>query len=138
MKTRRLSKLAKATVFAYERGYRVAPNGDVIAPRGNVRKCHVKATSASRYPHCTFNLRFGDEVIPVVTAQLAVYQKYGLSALRDGIVVRHLNNRSLDNRLRNVTIGSRTDNAFDVPAAERRRRARKGGIASAKARKKRS
>lgn len=132
----RLTKLDKATIRAFERGYRVNAKGQVVSPTGHVRSCYVKQTSASLYPHCTFNVRFGKEIIPVPFAKLVVYQKYGREAFARGVVTRHKNDRSLDNRPSNVTIGTRRDNAMDVPKAVRVKRARKAAKASVKARKK--
>jgi hypothetical protein len=132
----RLTKLDKATIRAFERGYRVNRKGEVVSPTGNVRSCYVKQTSASLYPHCTFNVRFGEEIIPVPFAKLLAYQKFGREAFARGIVTRHKNGKSLDNRPSNVTIGTRHDNAMDIPKVKRVKLAKKAAKASAKARKK--
>lgn len=133
--TTKLSKMDKATILAHERGYTVRKDGKVVSPSGNVRSCYVKATSKSGYPLCTFNVRFGDEVFPVPFAKLLVYQKYGMKAFAKGVVIRHLNDKSLDNRWRNVVIGTAHQNAMDVPKKTRVARAKKAARASAKARK---
>lgn len=131
----KLSKLDKATIAAFERGYRVTKGGKVKAPNGNLRSCYVKATSASRYRHCTFNVRFGAEVIPVPFAKLLAYQKYGVKAFAPGMVIRHGNDRATDNRWSNITIGTRRQNALDIPKSKRVARARKAARASARARR---
>lgn len=133
--SQRLTKLDKATVRAFERGYRIDKAGRVHSPSGNVRTCYVKATSKSGYKHCTFNVRFGAEIVPVPFAKLLVYQKYGLRAFARGVVTRHKNDHSLDNRWDNVTIGTRKQNALDIPKTKRVARAKKAAKASAKARR---
>lgn len=132
----RRTKLDRAAILAFQRGYRIDKAGRVHSPSGAIRTCYVKATSASRYPHCTFNIRVGCEVIPVPFAKLLVYQKYGELAFRPGAVIRHRNGSSIDNRWGNVIIGTRSANALDVPKAQRVARAKKAAKASAKARSK--
>lgn len=128
-------KLNQAIRTAFERGYRVDARGRVVSPFGQVRSCYVKRTSDSGYAHCTFNIRIGQKVYPVPFARLAAYQKFGERALGSSMVVRHCNDRSLDNRPANLAIGTRSQNALDVPKAKRIARARAGGKASARARK---
>lgn len=130
----KLSKMDKAAILAHERGYRILKSGKVKSPSGNVRSCYVKATSKSKYPLCAFNVRFGEEVFPVPFAKLLVYQKYGMKAFAKGQVIRHLNDRSMDNRWGNVVIGTRHQNAMDTPKRERVARAKKAAKASVKAR----
>ncbi len=118
------SKLDRAIVEATKRGYRVNAKGQVIGPTGNVRKCRVRATSKSRYAHCAFNLRVAGEVIPIPFARLAAYQKHGAKALQGGVVTRHRNDNALDNRPTNISIGTRRQNALDIPKKTRVARAR--------------
>ncbi len=131
----KLSKMDKAAVLAYERGYRVRKDGQVVSPRGNVRSCYVKATSRSKYKHCTFNVRFGTEVFPIPFAKLLVYQRFGMKAFAPGVVIRHKNDKSMDNRWTNVTIGTQRQNIMDTPKKKRVARAKKAARASARARK---
>lgn len=132
----RLTKLDRLVVEASRRGYRVNGKGQVVSPTGNLRPCRVRATSESGYKHCAVNVRFGSEVVPIPTAKLLVFQKYGCRAFARGIVTRHLNNDSLDNRPANVKIGTRSQNALDMPKAKRVKLAKKAARASAKARRK--
>jgi hypothetical protein len=122
--TVRNSKSAKAVIYAYEKGYRVDTYGNVISPRGNVRKLSKKGREGCKYYRftvCTpWDRRHSTDVF---VHQLVAYQKYGDKAFCDGNVVRHLDGNSLNNESANITIGSRSDNMLDVPTEKREKNA---------------
>jgi hypothetical protein len=102
-------------LLAYERGYRVK-NGEVISPfTGKQRKLNIgKQYGYERY---RFNIR--DEITknayPVEVHKLVAYQKYGNELLKPEIEVRHLDGNSLNNLEENIAIGTRIENALDIP-----------------------
>lgn len=116
----KLSKIDRAIIHAAERGYTARNDGTIVSPSGHVRTCYVKQTSKSNYAHCTFNVRFRGEVIPVPMARFAAYKHFGAKALGGKLVVRHLNDKSMDNRRSNMKLGTRSENAQDAVRLRKR------------------
>ena len=116
----KLSKARKSVLVAHDRGYRVLLNGDIVSPNGKILK---------PYMHCgyaCFSITKEDDTLNVVRVhQLAAYQKFGDRYLYSTLDVRHLNNDSTDNSLVNIAIGTRKQNARDVPVDMRALRSRK-------------
>lgn len=106
-------------VEAYNRGYRVRDDGVVVAPGGNERK--VLPNPEGRLK---FNIRFGFRVCTVFVHRLAAYQKFEDRLFTPGLEVRHLNNNCLDNSPGNLELGTKVQNAQDIPANVRRSRAK--------------
>jgi hypothetical protein len=113
--------------IAYDKGYRVTLNGDVINPEKN----KIGYIVNSGYENIT--IKYKDETInkikhlKVATHRLQAYQKYGNEIYKTGIVVRHLNGNKYDNSFNNIGIGTQKDNALDIPKEKRIEMARKAG-----------
>ena len=112
--------------IAYERGYRVTKDGQLIGlsnkvvgyDKGNGYEC-IRIYINKKYKN-------------LLTHRLQAYQKYGNKLYEDGIVVRHLNSNSLDNSWDNIVIGTQSDNMMDIPKEIRTRRAILAGKAHIK------
>jgi len=95
--------------IAYERGYRVTKEGQLIGLSNKVVGCDN--SKGYEKIHICINKKYKN----LLTHRLQAYQKYGNKLYEDGIMVRHLNGNSLDNSWGNIAIGTRRDNAMDIP-----------------------
>ncbi len=104
-------------------GWGVTDCGHLVKPDLTLRDTPVKYAKGSRPDYLKFNVKHEGCSYPVLLHKLAAYQKYGEAAFEEGIVVRHLDNNSLNNELDNIAIGSQSDNMMDRPVEERKRHA---------------
>ena len=107
-----LSQQNRALLLAYDRGYKIV-DGDIISGySGNKLKGYKHERNGVFY--YTFNIRLGyKKFCPVNVHRLVAYQKYKDRIFETGIVVRHLDGDSLNNKDANITIGSQSDNMYD-------------------------
>lgn len=100
--------------IAYEKGYRVTKEGQLIGLSNNVIGC----VNGKGYEHT--GIKLNKKHINLETHRLQAYQKYGDKLSEDGIVVRHLNGNALDNSWHNIVIGTHKDNYMDIPEKTRK------------------
>lgn len=110
------SQSNQVVVYAFEKGYRILPNGDVLSPHNTKRKTVI------RKGYAAFNIRYEGKSVPVFVHKLCAFQKYGYMTLSCDCI-RHLDGRSTNNSLNNIEIGSFSDNQMDKPIKERKREA---------------
>ena len=104
---------------AFEKGYRITDEGDVIGLKGET----VGFTQTNGYP--TFKIRSAENKnLNVSSHRLQAYQKYGEKIYEDGIVVRHLDGDKHNNSKDNISIGTYSDNYMDQPEHVRVSRAK--------------
>lgn len=115
------SKQALAVVEAFARGYRVNQAGQVLTPDKDILAGY-KPSRGKRKDYIYFS--FSKEFAHVMVHQLCAFQQYGYAALDPGIVARHRNDDTLDNRPENIFIGTNSDNMMDRPAHKRLEQAR--------------
>lgn len=114
-----------AVKIAHRKGYRVSEDGRVTNPRGNEIKGYVMRSRPWKGRYRYFSLYASDDPIlrkrsaPVKVHRLQAYQRWGDFAFADGLVVRHLDGDGLNNHIRNLALGSQSDNMMDRPAQER-------------------
>ena len=106
-----------------EAGWSVNANGTVLKPSGEIRKCYTKKGQKNRPPYRVFNVKDDGLSRPVHVHKMVAFLKFGAVAFDN--LVRHLNNKSLDNSWNNIAIGSNSDNMMDRPAEERKAHALK-------------
>jgi len=109
---------AEKTKLAHFKGYRVNELGKLINPQGEEIKGYFYEKRNF------FNLRDGDNFLKISVSKLQAYQKFGDETFKDGIIVRHLNQDSMDNSSKNIAIGTRSDSMFDQSAEQRLARSR--------------
>ena len=102
--------------IAYEKGYRVTKEGDLIGLSNKVIGC----VNGKGYEHT--GIKLNKKHINLETHRLQAYQKYRDKLYEDGIVVRHLNSNSLDNSWHNIVIGTHKDNYMDIPEKTRKKK----------------
>lgn len=121
-----MNKTKQAIMKAYEAGYRATENGDIISPKGILRKTRVKLMDGT--PYKLFTVGLDGKSFPLAVHRFCAYQKYGIAIFNEGIVVRHLNNNSSDNSLKNLGIGTAHDNMMDKPKDQRIWQAIRAGV----------
>lgn len=116
---RHMSKSNDATRIAFRKGYRVTETGTVVNALGRTRVLQIK--NADTDPRHVFNVGIGNgNRFPVMVHKLQAYQKFGEAMFEPGILVRHLDEDSLNNRPENIALGTPTDNALDRQPEVRR------------------
>lgn len=109
-----MSKMNDAIKLAVSKGYIVIGN-DVFS---SLNKKLKLGKDGSGYN--TFGIRIGNTVYGRIGVhKLVAYQKYGDKAFEDGIEVRHLNGDKNNNTVENILIGTRKENANDIPKEKR-------------------
>jgi len=107
-----MSNFNRNEVKAYNLGYRVNENGELIGLKGKP----VGSNSGGYY---RIKIRENGSLINCSTHRLQAYQKYGEDIYKSGIVCRHLNGDSLDNSIDNIVIGTHSDNMMDRKQEDR-------------------
>ncbi len=120
-----MSKANDATRIAFRKGYRVTEDGTVVNALGRARVVQIKNPDTD--PRCVFNVGIGDgQRFPVMVHKLQAYQKFGEAMFAPGILVRHLDEDSLNNRPGNIELGTPVDNAMDRSDSARQLHAQNG------------
>jgi hypothetical protein len=96
------------------KGYTINSKGVVYNPKKEIQKIRVGTRG-----YLLFSVRFGKKVKNIKVHRLQAYTLYGNSLFENGIVVRHLDGDQLNNKSENITIGSRSDNYFDISNEKR-------------------
>ncbi len=103
--------------YFFRKGYKVTANGKLLNPRGLVVGTHSnKKGLMYEYVSVLYERKIGK----LFTHRLQAFQKYGAKLYEEGCVVRHLNGNSLDNSIDNIAIGTKIDNALDIPKEKRK------------------
>ena len=100
--------------LAFKKGYKVLSNGTIKGPSNKIRKLNLYN---GYYRFSIKNHKNKNRSIFV--HRLAGYQLFGEAALYPNIEVRHLDNNSINNSLRNIAIGSHQENMLDIPKYKR-------------------
>jgi DNA-binding CsgD family transcriptional regulator len=111
-----INKSKKELLRVYEMGYRIDDDGMVRNPSNNIIYMDAHHSKGS-LPYYRFKL--ASKRPNVMVHRLCAYQQYKDAMFEPGIMVRHLNGDSLDNRPVNIAIGTAKDNANDVPKKKR-------------------
>lgn len=107
-----LSNYNKALLEAYRKGYRITPQGETLNPKGKIISGVI---NIDRKGHKSrkHNFRINSKNVAFKAHRLQAYQKFGNEIFQKGIVVRHLNDNSVDNSWDNIEIGTQSDNMKD-------------------------
>lgn len=113
-----MTKQNKITELAFEKGYRVMEDGSVKGVRGDILKL-----SMSNRGYISFNVRIDkNSVSRVFVHKLQAFQKFGKKLFKKNIVVRHLNGDREDNSFGNISLGTQSQNMFDIPRNVRKKK----------------
>jgi len=105
---RRNGKRIEVLLDAYAKGFRVSPEGELIAPDGKPRSIQPYTGG---YP--SFNYTYKGVSFHVFLHRLQAYQKFNWIMLIEGLMVRHDNNDKLDPSYDNLLMGIQLDNYHD-------------------------
>ena len=124
----KMSKINQAVREAFDRGYRVNGEGELILLDGSISKavCCDKdgyRTMAVKMKRSCNGIRFGIH-------KLQAYQKYGQKLFQSGMEVRHLDGNKTNNTPKNIAIGSRRDNVLDIPEDKRKQMGQAGAAST--------
>lgn len=107
-----ISKEWQKVLVAYEAGFRITKEGEILSHTGNLISGYVK-DFAPGYFLRYFSVRFENKPTCAAVHKLQAYQKFGADVLEEGIVVRHRDGNSLNNSFNNILIGTMSDNMMD-------------------------
>ena len=91
--------------IAYNKGYRISKNGDILGIKGKALKNHIGNRG---YIIFTVNRK-----LKVPAHRFQAYIKYKEKIFDDDIVVRHLDGNKLNNSWDNILIGTYSENQLD-------------------------
>jgi hypothetical protein len=106
--------------LAIERGYHFDGDNNLIGVRG---KTILPRLSQKGYPR--FNIKEGTKYKTVYVHKLKAYFLFGNKIFEKGIEIRHLNGIKTDWSDKNITLGSTTENRYDIPKKVRLERSLK-------------
>ena len=102
-----ISKSNIAVIDAFSKGYRINESGQLISPKGVVKKLRKSPRG-----YLCFSYRINRTSVPLLVHRLCAYQKYG-DIIFNADNVRHLDGNSLNNSPINIEIGTYSDNCQD-------------------------
>lgn len=109
-----MTKKDQAIIEAYQKGYRVTPEGVLLNPKNEVMEPKMVEKG---YP--VFNKRIGKDTIRIKIHRFAAYCKYRGRMFKEGVVVRHLNADRTDFSWANLKLGTQSQNSMDRPKEQR-------------------
>jgi hypothetical protein len=107
-----ISKQNRITKIAFERGYRVSACGNKVS---GIKCSELRLSTQNKRGkfYRSFNIRVEGMSTRVYVHKLQAFQKFSETMFAEGTVVRHMNDKSLDNSYENIEIGSQLDNMMD-------------------------
>ena len=93
---------------AFERGFDIDKEGNVIGIRGN------KLKGCNERGYIQFSMRINDKRVNIFAHRLQAYKKFGDKIFEEGIVTRHLDGNPINNSWDNIEIGTHSDNMMDM------------------------
>lgn len=110
----------KALLVSYEKGYRITDDGKILNPKGKEVKGRIRVNKKCGYKTHVFSVKVPNGCTQSINVhRLVAYQKFGNKMFENGILVRHLDGNSLNNKKENIEIGSQHQNMMDRPKLER-------------------
>lgn len=120
--SKQLSITSHAVVKAFEKGYRVTPDGVALGVHGKP----LSVRDASGYLSFKVYVEgFKHKYVTIKAHRLAGYQKFGEAVFEKGVEIRHLDGNPGNNAADNLALGTHQQNMLDRNPKERRRHARK-------------
>lgn len=96
--------------FAYNRGYRISRDGNVIGIDG--KSVNVAYNSKKYY---RFRLTRDHKRIDITVHRLQAYQKFKDEIFREDLEVRHFDGNKINNSEDNILLGTHSQNMLDIP-----------------------
>lgn len=122
-----------AILFFFKEGYRVSDSGQLVKPDGTVAVTHQ---TRDGYHYYNTRLRnhpkYGDWQPKVPVHRLAAFQLFGEKVFSPKLQVCHTDGNAGNNELRNLRLGTPSENMMDIPESVRRTKALKAARTRAK------
>ena len=96
--------------IAYNRGYRITNEGEMINPKGGVVKGSINTSG-----YLQTGIRINGKRKSLPFHRIMAYQKFKTDMFKEGILVRHLDGNPINNSIDNIDIGTAHDNRMDIP-----------------------
>jgi len=106
------SKNKRMVQLAFDKGYRVTEDGQVLSPRGKFRKLQ----DSNGYKRFNIGVGGTEHAYPVKVHVLTALQHFGDAIFKEGVEVRHLDNNPSNNSRKNLTLGTAAQNSLDRPS----------------------
>lgn len=106
-----MTKAQLNLVECYNKGYRVIDS--IVYYKGKV----VKGSITNGYHF--IGIRINKKMYNIRTHRLVGYQKYGEKLFTGNLVLRHVDNNSLNNSADNIVLGTPSENMMDKPESLR-------------------
>ncbi len=103
--------------IAVKKGYHFNDKNEVIGPMGKPLRFHY----SKGYP--TINIYVNKKIKNLKVHKLKAYFLFGDKVFEEGIETRHLDRNRLNFNDSNISIGTRSENSFDIPEKERKEQA---------------
>ncbi len=113
-----MQKNKKIIPLAIERGYHFDAYDNIIGIRGGIIRPRLNRQG---YPR--FNIKEGTKYRTVDVHKLKAYILFGDKIFEPGIEIRHLNGIKTDWSDKNITIGTISENRYDIPQKLRKQMA---------------
>jgi len=117
-----MNKTQEAIIELYKKGYRII-GGECITPKGKVLTGSIKWHPV---PYKQVYIKMEGRSRSVFYHALLAYQLYGDEYFKEGIVARHKDGNSLNNKDDNIILGTMKDNTMDIPTKRRKKRIEQG------------
>jgi hypothetical protein len=101
-------------IEAYNKGYRVTENGEVISHKGKTIKLYLGSAGYYKFSFRSEE-KIKDNRVSFCVHRLQAFQKYGQKLFRKGIEVRHKDGVKANNSWDNILIGTHSENMMDIP-----------------------
>ena len=109
MEVQKLSKPNQAIRHLYERGYRSKSDGTILKADGTVQPLSYHSNGYKQ-----FGYKYKGTLVCLQAHRFVAYQWYGDAMFEDELMVLHKNDRKGDNRIKNLKLGTRIENAKDA------------------------
>lgn len=108
----------KRVLSAYEAGFRITKEGDILSHTGNIVSGYIKRKVPGYFLRY-ISIRLEGKPTCAAVHKLQAYQKFGDIVLSNDVLIRHKDGDSLNNSFDNILIGSMSDNLMDRPEEDR-------------------
>jgi len=109
----------QAVAHCYDSGYRVNSAGEVVSPKGKIRKLYLSPEG-----YLTFSYSGLRRAVTLSVHRLCGFQKYGRAIFDPNLEIRHIDGVKQNNTSSNLVLGTHSQNMMDQPPGVRLARAK--------------
>jgi hypothetical protein len=120
---KKMTKSCMALLFAFEKGYSIREDGTPLNPKGKILSQRKSSDGYRSILVVCFGSKYN-----VAVHRLQAYQIYGDKLFQKGIEVRHVDGDKENNSVKNIAIGTHSENMMDKPENMRKKWALNAGL----------